>query len=86
MTAASITFAKVGGPPNDWRNLQIFDGDEKVADCIEVNTVAGYALVHARDAQARFELDGEKLAVRRLESKSLRIEVTAKVQRATVTA
>jgi hypothetical protein len=42
----SITYAKVGGPPQDWHKLQVRDLDSgDLVRAVEVNTEEGWALV-----------------------------------------
>lgn len=71
-----ITYAKAGGPPDNWRNLLVFDGPEQLDAVIECDTVAGYAIYHPKGADGRFIIAGENLCTIRLESKHLRIEVS----------
>lgn len=46
-----ITYAKVGGPPDDWERLQVRDTESGalVDSVIEVNTEEGWALISRRD-------------------------------------
>lgn len=48
-----ITFAKVGGPPDDWANLRIIDlatNEEFIGSAIEIDTKAGYVIAYRMDA------------------------------------
>lgn len=43
-----ITYAKVGGPPDDWQHIEIIDKDtgNVVPEVIEVNTIERWAIVY----------------------------------------
>ena len=48
-----ITFAKVGGPPDDWADLRVIDlatDGEFIGSAIEVDTKAGYVIALRVDA------------------------------------
>lgn len=48
----NVTYAKVGGPPDDWCGIQVFDAaGAEVSDVIEVNTAEGW-LVRCRRNEA----------------------------------
>jgi len=45
MSDYSVPYAKVGGPPDNWQDLQVFDKDTGIAinHVIECNAVQGWA-------------------------------------------
>lgn len=46
----ALTYAKVGGPPDDWAKLQVRDrktGD--LVEAVEVNTAQGWAIIRNPD-------------------------------------
>ena len=49
MTDMFLTYAKVGGPPDDWMDLVITETDSgaEVRRVVEVDTKAGWLLRHA---------------------------------------
>lgn len=71
----AITYAKVNGPPDNWRQLRVYDGEEKLEFCLEVNTVEGWARCHYRDSVGKWVREGDGLAVERLLSDRLSIRV-----------
>lgn len=60
------TFAKSGGPPDDWRRCRVFDADTgaEVRDVVEVDTQIGYLLKFERNEQGRLVLTPDRRAVR----------------------
>ncbi len=62
MAAAPITYARVYGPPADWRGLKVYDLNtgQEVKGVVEVNTVEGWVRRYReyvpgfRDARGRF--------------------------------
>jgi hypothetical protein len=78
-TLEQITFAKAGGPPANWRSLKVFDGATELKYVHEVDTVQGYALVHYTDEAGRQIIQGQHLALRRINSPNLSIRTAAAV-------
>lgn len=72
-----ITFARAGGPPDNWCFLDVFDGEVALELVREVDTARGYALVHYRDDAGQLVLAGDEPALRRIESPNLSIRVRA---------
>ncbi len=64
------TYAKAGGPPDDWTEIQVFDvaTGARVEDVVEVNTAEGWAEVYVRDERGRYILSptGREVAVERI--------------------
>lgn len=60
MTEA-LTYAVVGGPPDDWNGLTIFDLDtwKEVKEVIEANTVEGWLVRLRRNDDGQFFIDPE---------------------------
>lgn len=62
-----VTYAKVGGPPDDWQQLQVrdldSDGNNLVDGVVEVNTEEGWCEVVDRQAP---RAEGEPLPTRRV--------------------
>lgn len=53
-----LTYAVVGGPPDDWAELEVINLDSglPVEFCVEVNTVEGWVIVSVRnEARTRFD-------------------------------
>ena len=67
---SEIIYAKVGGPPDDWHGLRVFDLDtgEEVADVTEVDVAAGWVERYKCNAEGEFFLDetGRRAASERL--------------------
>lgn len=70
-----ITYAKVGGPPDDWCGLRVFDRDSgaEVLDVLEANAAEGWLIRLARDEAGEFYAVGQggdaEAAVERLEGR-----------------
>ncbi len=66
--ADELTFAKVGGPPEDWKDLRIIDlstGQDFVGSAIEIDTRAGYVITCKVDENGNpIEVDGVKQTVK----------------------
>ena len=64
-----ITYAKVGGPPDNWAALQVRDLDSGnlVDDAVEVNAAEGWAIVHEKPL--RVDPETETLATIRVEGR-----------------
>lgn len=71
MSATEVTYAKAGGPPDDWRGLAIIDLDtgQEVLDVTEVDTVAGWLVSYKRNAEGSYYLDGDQIARQRIEGR-----------------
>lgn len=59
----TITYAKVGGPPKQWRGLKVFSGTVRLERVVEVNTIEGWVVRFAPrepgDTELRtFRVDG----------------------------
>lgn len=54
-----LTYAVVGGPPDDWNGLLVFDLDsgEEVREVIEVDTSEGWLVRLKRDENGQFFID-----------------------------
>lgn len=54
------TYAKAGGPPDDWTEMQVFNAEtgEMVGRVTEVNTAEGWAEVIALDENGRAFMQG----------------------------
>lgn len=55
------TYAKAGGPPDDWTEMQVFNVETGllVPDVYEVNTVEGWVEVYPRDERGRSVLSSD---------------------------
>lgn len=53
MAAEELTYAKVGGPPEEWMGLKVLDvtTGQELRDVLEVNTVEGWCVTLQRDAR-----------------------------------
>lgn len=52
-----ITYAKVGGPPDNWKGLKVFDSaGEEVKDVVEVDVTKGFVRRASRGLDGRFEV------------------------------
>lgn len=62
-----ITFARVDGPPDNWRGLKIFNTatETEVLDVIEVDTVERYLIRYCRDPRGQLVLTPDKEDVAR---------------------
>lgn len=62
-----ITFARVDGPPHNWRGLKVFNTatDTEVRDVIEVDTVERYLIRHCRDPRGQLVLTENKQEIAR---------------------
>lgn len=62
---AEVTYAKVGGPPEDWQSLEVRDLDtgQLRHDVIEVNTEEGWALVYRT---SKFKLGMDEIPQERI--------------------
>lgn len=62
MTEAEITYAKVGGPPEGWRDLRVVDLDTgtELGGVLEVNTAEGWLVRHVKDESGYFKIDKVK--------------------------
>lgn len=71
-----ITYAKAGGPPRDWTRLKVFDGDQELLRCKEVNTVEGWAVIVPCGPNGKPQRDagGNRFADLKIISDKLRIE------------
>lgn len=61
MSTERVTYAKIGGPPDDWQQLTIVDLDtgRHLDNVIEIDTANGWAIVYPKDEAGRFlERDG----------------------------
>lgn len=67
MTGSTITYAKAGGPPVNWRFLDCFDGDQPLSRVIEIDTVAGFYITLDKVGIARKETRHESAALRIVE-------------------
>jgi len=78
--AAEITYAKVGGPPDCWSDLRIFDclNGAEVKGVIEIDTEAGWLERFKRglDGQLVRNADRDGYEVERIEGE-FRIELPA---------
>lgn len=54
-----ILYAKVGGPPADWRDLEfrLASNGQLVRDLLEVNAHAGWYVQQVRLPDGRFDID-----------------------------
>jgi hypothetical protein len=54
-----ILYAKVGGPPADWRNLviKLASNGQEVRDVLEVNAHAGWYVQHVRRPDGKLDID-----------------------------
>jgi len=73
-TAGPITYAKAGGPPDNWRGLKIYDLDtgKEVWDVEEVSAVEGWLIRMKRNEKGEIFIDpanGDEVAVERLEGR-----------------
>ena len=62
-----ITFARVDGPPHNWRGLKVFNlatGTE-VRDVIEVDTVERYVIRHRRDPRGQLVVSADGSEIER---------------------
>ena len=71
MTDSEITYARAGGPPDDWPGLTIWDLETglEVKDVTAVNTAEGWVDVLDRNAAGEFYTappDHDRVAVTRL--------------------
>jgi hypothetical protein len=68
-----ITYAKAGGPPDNWWGLRVFDLDtgQEVLDVEECNTDEGWLIRHKRDGKGNFYVDPgtDKIASERVEGR-----------------
>ena len=70
-----ITYAKVGGPPDNWAALQVRDLDSgDLVEAVEVNAAEGWAIVHEKPL--RIDRQTDTLATTRVEGR-FSIEPTA---------
>lgn len=63
-----VTYAKAGGPPDNWCGLLVLDRDsgEYVGEVCECDTEGGWLVRYKTDAQGNFYLDGDEVARERL--------------------
>lgn len=64
-----ITYAKVGGPPANWQDLDIknLDTGKPVRECVEINTEDGWALVYAHDDDGTLIIRDDEIVKKRIE-------------------
>ncbi len=60
-----ITYAKVDGPPPEWRDLRIIDLEtqREMTLVIEIDTQAGWLRRYQRDERGRIAIDGRREAI-----------------------
>lgn len=64
---APLSYAVVGGPPDDWHGLSVFDAvGNEVKDVIEVNAAEGWLIRHRRDDQGNVFVEGDEVAKERI--------------------
>lgn len=73
----TITFARAGGPPINCMDLEVFDGEVRLDACTEVDTERGYAIVHVKDEDGKFVIDGDNAVLQRIESENLSIRTAS---------
>ena len=58
----TLTYAIVGGPPEDWRGLVIVDLEtgREVRDVVEVNSAEGWLIRFRRNEQGHVYLDPDR--------------------------
>lgn len=63
----AITYAKAGGPPDDWCGLKVFDLDtgEEVTEVDEVNAAEGWLVRAKTDENGNIFLDETGLEIGR---------------------
>ncbi|NFV79997.1 hypothetical protein [Magnetospirillum aberrantis] len=68
-----ITYARVDGPPVNWRGCRVFDCDTgaEVKDVLEVNAAEGWLIRYVRDAGGQFVMtpDGQDILSERIEGR-----------------
>jgi hypothetical protein len=66
-----ITYAKVGGPPDDWASLQVVDLDtgEPVERVVEVNASEGWLIRHKVDDTGHIETANGYIVWERLDGR-----------------
>lgn len=66
---AEISFAKVGGPPANWRKLVVHCDGVELRGVVEADAVQGYAVRWRRDGHGRVMrmADGSALEIERVE-------------------
>lgn len=66
--AGELTYAKVGGPPDDWFGLTIIDLDTNagVFGVVEVNTAEGWLVRHKRGTDGMIETAGDSVVHERI--------------------
>ena len=62
-----LQYCKVGGPPDDWHNIEIWlNGKLSQGDWTEVNSGESWGIRYARNESEEFFLDGEHVAFERI--------------------
>ncbi len=56
--ATELNHARVGGPPADWHNVEIWFDGEWSGDWVDVNASEGWGVRFAKDAKGQHILDG----------------------------
>lgn len=61
---AEISYAKVHGPPADWRGLCVFDADtgEEIQDVIEVDASNGWLVRYKMGDDGHAFIEGDEVA------------------------
>lgn len=63
-----LTYAIVGGPPDDWSDLRVVDAaGNQIADVVEVNAAEGWLVRYKRNEAGEFCIDGDELVRERIE-------------------
>jgi hypothetical protein len=59
MVDEPLTYAKAGGPPDNWRGITVIDleTEQPVEAVVEVDTLAGFVIKHALDAAGNGVID-----------------------------
>lgn len=67
----SIPYAKAGGPPEDWKDLRVFNLDTglEVRSVTEVNTAEGWVVRMRRDLDGGIIVENGEIATERLEGR-----------------
>ena len=64
----ALTYAKVGGPPEDWTRLEVVDlASGNTVPAVEVNTVEEWAIVY--EEPSRIDKATGRLATQRIEGR-----------------
>lgn len=63
-----ITYAKVGGPPDNWHEIEIIDLDsgKQLKGVVEVNTAEGWVIAYKDGPDGKPVIEGDEVVKERI--------------------